>query len=121
MNNVPVTGVACSVGRVSQIQLARIMTITHKRTCFHRPISYTFRLAIPHPARKLMSHLSQALSPGIRVLIADADGMSARLIAEGLMRGRNEIVVGAVSSSSDDAIRELEKSQPDIALINAHL
>ena len=47
--------------------------------------------------------------------------MSAHLIADGLTRGRNDIVVVAVSNSSDETIRELEKSQPDIALINAHL
>jgi DNA-binding NarL/FixJ family response regulator len=55
------------------------------------------------------------------VLIADADRMSAHLIADGLTRARNDIVVVAVSHSSDETIRELEKNQPDIALINAHL
>jgi DNA-binding NarL/FixJ family response regulator len=47
--------------------------------------------------------------------------MSAHLIADGLTRGRNDIVVVALSNSSAETIRELEKSQPDIALINAHL
>ncbi len=68
-----------------------------------------------------MSQVSQALCPSIRVLIADADGMSGRLIAEGLARGRNDLIVVAVASSSAETIRELERSQPDIALINAHL
>jgi two-component system nitrate/nitrite response regulator NarL len=68
-----------------------------------------------------MSQLSQPFDGNISVLIADADRMSARLIAEGLTRGRPDIVVVAVSNSSDETIRELEKNQPDIALINAHL
>jgi DNA-binding NarL/FixJ family response regulator len=68
-----------------------------------------------------MSELSQPLDASISVLIADADRMSADLIADGLTRGRNDIVVVAVSNSSAETIRELEKSQPDIALINAHL
>jgi two-component system nitrate/nitrite response regulator NarL len=68
-----------------------------------------------------MSQLSQPLSASISVLIADADRMSAHLIADGLTRGRNDIVVVALSNSSAETIRELEKSQPDIALINAHL
>src|SRR5271169_2187807 len=68
-----------------------------------------------------MSQLSQPLSASISVLIADADRMSADLIADGLTRGRNDIVVVALSNSSAETIRELEKSQPDIALINAHL
>jgi DNA-binding NarL/FixJ family response regulator len=68
-----------------------------------------------------MSQFSQPLSGSISVLIADADRMSAHLIADGLTRGRNDIVVVAVSNSSAETIRELEKSRPDIALINAHL
>src|SRR5690348_6092886 len=47
--------------------------------------------------------------------------MSARLIADGLTRRRHDIVVVAVSNNSAETIRELEKSHPDIALINAHL
>jgi two-component system nitrate/nitrite response regulator NarL len=68
-----------------------------------------------------MGQLSQPFSGSISVLIADADRMTAHLIADGLTRGRNDIVVVAVSNNSTEAIRELEKSQPDIALINAHL
>jgi two-component system, NarL family, nitrate/nitrite response regulator NarL len=68
-----------------------------------------------------MGHLSQPLSASISVLIADADHMSARLIADGLTRSRHDIEVVAVSNSSADTIRELEKNRPDIALIGAHL
>jgi len=68
-----------------------------------------------------MSESSQPLGASIRVLIADADRMSAHLIAEGLTRGRTDIAVVAVSHSYDETLRELQKSQPDIALINAHL
>jgi DNA-binding NarL/FixJ family response regulator len=68
-----------------------------------------------------MIPLSQALNPSIRVLVADADRMSGLLIAEGITRGRNEVDVVAVASTSGEAIRELEKKQPNIALINAHL
>ncbi len=68
-----------------------------------------------------MGPLPQALSASISVLIADADRMSARLIADGLTRGRSEIIVAGVSHSSGETIREMERLQPDIALINAHL
>jgi DNA-binding NarL/FixJ family response regulator len=68
-----------------------------------------------------MSHLSQPVSGTISVLIADADRMSANLIADGLTRGRSDIAVVAVSGTADETLRELEKNQPDIALINAHL
>jgi DNA-binding NarL/FixJ family response regulator len=47
--------------------------------------------------------------------------MAAHLLADGLARGRQDISVVAVSSSSTDAIEELEMKRPDIALINAHL
>src|SRR5579863_9852679 len=68
-----------------------------------------------------MGQLSQPLNASISVLIADADLMSAHLIADGLKRGRHDISVVAVSNSSAETIRELERNQPDIALINAHL
>jgi two-component system nitrate/nitrite response regulator NarL len=68
-----------------------------------------------------VSQLSQPLGGSISVLIADPDRMSARLIADGLKRGRHDIAVVAVSNTSAETIRELEKSQPDVALINAHL
>jgi len=68
-----------------------------------------------------MRELSPPLGSNISVLIADADRMSANLIADGLTRGRHDISVVALSNTSAAAIRELEKSQPDVALINAHL
>ena len=68
-----------------------------------------------------MGQLSPLLNTSISVLIADADLLSAKLIADGLTRGRQDIVVVSVSNSSAETIRELEKSQPDVALINAHL
>jgi DNA-binding NarL/FixJ family response regulator len=68
-----------------------------------------------------MIHIPAPLTEHISVLIADADRMSARLLADGLKRGRQNIAVVGVSNSSTETIRELAKSQPDIALINAHL
>jgi two-component system nitrate/nitrite response regulator NarL len=68
-----------------------------------------------------MGHLSEPLSENISVLIADADHMSAHLIAEGLSRGRHDISIVAVSNTSAEAIRQLKSNQPDVALINAHL
>jgi two-component system nitrate/nitrite response regulator NarL len=47
--------------------------------------------------------------------------MSAHLIAEGLMRGRHDFDVVAIANSFGETIREIEKNQPDIALISAHL
>jgi len=68
-----------------------------------------------------MSHLTSTTRDTISVLIADADNMSAHLIADGLTRGRHEISVIGVSNSSEEAIYELERKRPDIAVINAHL
>ena len=68
-----------------------------------------------------MGYLSEPLNGRISVLIADADRMSAHLIAEGLTRGRHDISVVAVSNTSAEAIHQLESNQPDVALINAHL
>jgi DNA-binding NarL/FixJ family response regulator len=68
-----------------------------------------------------MSDLSSATREAISVLIADADNMSAHLIADGLTRGRQEISVIAVSNTSEEAIYELDRKRPDIAVINAHL
>ncbi len=68
-----------------------------------------------------MSQMSQPTSTSIRVLIADADRMSGHLIADGLTRGRHDIEVVAISNNSIETIRELEKSRPNVALINAHL
>src|SRR5215470_4634119 len=68
-----------------------------------------------------MGQLAQSLSSSISVLIADADRMSANLIKDGLTRGHHGISVVALSNSSAEAIQELERCHPDVALINAHL
>jgi len=73
------------------------------------------------PSGVTMNQLPQIVDERISVAIADADWMTAHLIANGLTRGRQDIAVVAVSSSTTEAIHELEKKQPDIALINAHL
>src|SRR3977135_3753218 len=68
-----------------------------------------------------MNQLSELSNGRVRVVIADADLMSAHLLAVELARGRQDISVVGVSNDSVEAIRELEKRQPDIALINTHL
>ena len=60
-------------------------------------------------------------SGNIHVLLADPDRLTAHLIAEGLVRGRHGISVVAISNNSAETIRDLERSQPHVALINAHL
>jgi two-component system nitrate/nitrite response regulator NarL len=57
----------------------------------------------------------------VTVLIADADRMSAHLIAGGLSRGKTDIEIVGVSINSAEALQELKKHQPDVALINARL
>src|SRR3979490_1911627 len=69
----------------------------------------------------IMSRLSELSSGSVSVVIADADLMSAHLLAVELARGRQDISVVGVSNDSVEAIRELEKRQPDIALLNTHL
>jgi two-component system nitrate/nitrite response regulator NarL len=68
-----------------------------------------------------MRQMSQPTSTNISVLIADADRMSGHLIADGLTRGRHDIDVVAISNNSLETIRALEKSRPNVALINVHL
>jgi two-component system nitrate/nitrite response regulator NarL len=68
-----------------------------------------------------MNSASQSPRESISVLIADADRMSGRMIADGLIRGRHDIAVVGVSNNSQETIRELKKNRPDVALINAHL
>jgi DNA-binding NarL/FixJ family response regulator len=68
-----------------------------------------------------MNQLCHSVDQRIAVAIADADWMTAHLIADGLTRSRQDIDVVAISRSCTEAIHELEKKQPDIALINAHL
>ncbi len=69
----------------------------------------------------MMSQLSQPPNDRISVLIADADRMSAHLIAAGLTRGKSAIQIVAVANNSAEAVRELEKHHPNIALINTRL
>jgi len=68
-----------------------------------------------------MTRLSEFTIRRVSVFIADADLMSAQLLAGELARGRQDINVVGVSNDSAEAIRELEKRQPDIALINTRL
>jgi two-component system, NarL family, nitrate/nitrite response regulator NarL len=68
-----------------------------------------------------MSQLSQPGNGRVSVHIADADLLSAHLLAGVLARSRQDIGIAGVSNESDAAIRELKKHQPDIALINTHL
>ena len=66
-----------------------------------------------------MIQLTTTMRESISVLIADS--MSAHLIADELTRTRHEISVIAVSQTCAETIYELERKQPDIAVINAHL
>jgi len=97
------------------------MTYGNNNTCPVRRFRYRLVSLNVSDVGRNMIQPTTALNPSISVLIADADRMSAHLIADGLTRGRNDIVVVGVSNSSDETIRQLEKSQPNIALINAHL
>src|ERR1700682_3764376 len=74
-----------------------------------------------HLGGGIMNHLSELPNGRVRVVIADADLMSAHLLAGELVRGRQDIKVVGVSINSDEVIRQLERHQPDIALINTHL
>jgi DNA-binding NarL/FixJ family response regulator len=68
-----------------------------------------------------MRYISSSVNSCITGLIADADRLSAHLIAEGLTRGHHDISVVSISNNSTETIRELERNRPDVALINAHL
>jgi DNA-binding NarL/FixJ family response regulator len=68
-----------------------------------------------------MNQPLESMGRPISVVIADADRMSAHLIADGLTRGRHDISIVAVSNTSTETIHQLETNQPDVALINAHL
>jgi len=68
-----------------------------------------------------MNRLLELSNGRFSVLIADADLMSAQLLAAELARGRQDISIAGVSSGSAETIRQLEKRQPDVALINTHL
>src|ERR1700686_4957995 len=69
----------------------------------------------------MVNHLSELSNGRVRVVIADDDLMSAHLLAGVLVRGRQDISVVGVSINSDEVIRQVERHQPDIALINIHL
>jgi len=68
-----------------------------------------------------MNHPSGPFSERVSVLIADADLLSANLLAAELGRGKQDIHVVGVSNCSVEAIQVAEKLQPDIALINTRL
>jgi DNA-binding NarL/FixJ family response regulator len=68
-----------------------------------------------------MNRLSESSNGRVSVLIADADIMSAHLLAGELARGKQDINVVGFSTVSGDAILEVERYHPDIVLINAHL
>lgn len=68
-----------------------------------------------------MSQLATGVHESISVLIADADSMSAHLIADEIARGRHDISVVAVANTCAETIYELERKQPNVAVINAHL
>jgi len=57
----------------------------------------------------------------IRVAIADATRMNSELIVAALKRSRNNLDVQALPSNSSAALRELQDSQPDVAVISARL
>jgi len=103
-------------------RLARTMTTTINNTCLAGSFSDSLRLArFSSVGVTRVSQVAEPIGASVRVLISDSDRMSAQLIADELMRGRHDIVVVGVSVGSAETIRELEKHQPDIALINAHL
>jgi DNA-binding NarL/FixJ family response regulator len=68
-----------------------------------------------------MGQLTSGINESISVLIADADSMSAHLMADEISRGRHDISVVSVSNTYAETIYELERKQPDVAVINAHL
>jgi two-component system nitrate/nitrite response regulator NarL len=60
-------------------------------------------------------------SPSIRVAVADATRMNSQLIVGALKRSHSKFEVQALTSNSALAIRELQDSEPDVAVISAHL
>ncbi len=57
----------------------------------------------------------------IRVAIADATRMNCELTVGALKRCNNKFDVQALTSNSSDALRELQDSRPDVAVISARL
>src|SRR5712692_7329165 len=73
------------------------------------------------PGSYLMTRLSEFTIRRVSVFIADADLMSAQLLAGELARGKQDINVVGVSNDSAEPTRKLEKRQQDIALTNPRL
>jgi DNA-binding NarL/FixJ family response regulator len=69
----------------------------------------------------MVNELSTPSRKKVSVLIADADMLSAHLLAAEVSRGRQDIRVVAISIDSEESIRQSEQHQPDIALLNTHL
>jgi two-component system, NarL family, nitrate/nitrite response regulator NarL len=57
----------------------------------------------------------------IRVAVADATRMNSQLIVGALKRAGSEFDVRELPNNSSNAVRELQSSQPDVALISARL
>jgi two-component system, NarL family, nitrate/nitrite response regulator NarL len=57
----------------------------------------------------------------ISVAVADATRMNSQLIVGALKRSHAKFNVHALPSNSSDAFREIQKSQPDVAIISASL
>jgi two-component system nitrate/nitrite response regulator NarL len=68
-----------------------------------------------------MSGVSMSGDERIRVLVAEASPMNGQLIAGALMRCRQQFEVVASTSSSAEAIRKLENSPADVALISSEM
>ncbi len=63
----------------------------------------------------------QMPTDGIRVAVADATRMNCELTVGALKRCNNRFDVQALTSNSSDALRELQDSRPDVAIISARL
>ena len=70
-------------------------------------------------AGKMCSHI-RTLEP-IRVAVADATRMNSQLIVGALKRAGSIFDVQELSNNSSKAVRELQDSRPDVALISARL
>ena len=57
----------------------------------------------------------------IRVAVADASRMNSQLIAGALKRSNSNFNVQELTSNSSVAVRELQDTQPDVAVISARL
>jgi DNA-binding NarL/FixJ family response regulator len=68
-----------------------------------------------------MSRRAQSAKGSIRVLVAEATPMAGQLIAGALNRCRRQFDVVSFPCSASDAIQELEKRRPQVALISTQL